>query len=238
MLWMFTTGCPKSTEIKTKTEAPTLIANIPKSDRPLVRILAKQGKLIKYIVYNTSNQAFQGVIVVFSGIDCDGTNPRQIWTIESAPMLDIGRQRTMTNHLPIFCRRIEVEAFDKPLFVHRIKKHQPFVRYVYSRANQQLQYHIRNQSILPFRGLAIVVRATNCVGPKPRQLWIEQSPTWLYPGYNRSFKKVVPVACGDIVVQAFDLINFRQLIQKYIQERRNKQIEQQPIPHQHYNEEI
>ncbi len=199
-------------------------ANIPRSPNPVVRVLSKQGRRLRYNVYNNSGHTFRGLVVIFEGVDCDGVRPRRLWAKSLERPLEIGDMRPFIHYIPRFCHHVRVSAFDRVEFKRRYRKHKPFVRYNFIPDRRKVAYKIYNRSILPFRGITVLIRGKDCTGPRTNYVLKLSSRAWLRPGYLRSFVRTMPYPCRTFRVFAFDRIDFqrikRRMIRLYQRRRR------------------
>lgn len=238
-LALFTTGCIRP---KTSTTTPPSPHPSPpeptvlKHPDPVIQILYKQGKTLRYNIYNRSSQIFQGMVVVFEGIDCDGFPARRLWAKLLPEQLPVGEMKPYQHHLPNNCHYVKISAFDRIKFTQQYKNHRPFVRYQFQAAHQRLVFRVYNNSILPFRGIAVLIRGQDCDGPQPNYLLESVSQDWLRPGYLRSFSRNMPHPCRAYRVLAFDLMDFQRIKQRiidlYRRRQANPQNPQPPSPFQ------
>lgn len=216
------------------TPAPSSVhePGIIKHPDPVIQILYKQGRALRYNIYNRSSQNFRGMVVIFEGIDCDGIRPRRLWAKVLSEELAMGQMKPYLHSLPNSCHHVKVSAFDQTKFTQRYKQHRPFVRYYFQPDQQRLFYRVYNNSILPFRGIAVLIRGQDCNGPKPNYLLESQSQDWLQPGYLRSFTRNMPYPCRAYRVVAFDLLDFQRIKQRMLQiyQRHKQNLPNQPQP--------
>ncbi len=239
-VWMFLclglalTGCATNKTAQ-RSEAglskPTIEPLPIKSPDPVVRLLNQRGRFIRYDVYNRSSQTFRGLVMIFEGVDCDGVRPRRLWQLSVRRTLSIGRKHSFRHRLPYFCHHVKVTAFGKKKYESFKGKHKPFVRYRFVPDQRRVAYKVYNRSILPFRGLTVLILGKDCDGPRASYLMIRSSRAWLRPGYLRSFERVMPYPCRRFLVRAFDRIVFNRLrvqMMRRLQRRRRMQRRKQP----------
>lgn len=226
-------GCTSVTQ-QAKEDASTIPphaakANIPRSPDPVVRVLFKRGRKLRYNVYNNSGQSFRGLVVIFEGVGCDGVRPRRLWAKVLRDNLPVGDMRPFEHYIPRFCQSVNVTAFDSIKFKRRFRKHKPFVRYNFVPDQRRISYKIYNRSILPFRGITVLIFGKDCAGPKTNYGVVIRSRAWLRPGYLRSFVRNMPHPCRTFRVSAYDTIKLKQRMRKLYQMRRRLQNRQRQL---------
>lgn len=182
---------------------------LAKSNNPIILLTRHKGSFVEYSVYNNSKRIFLGLVIVFDGEGCEGPRSHRLLVrVASAPLYS-GRVRPFSHRMPYTCQKLSLTAFDIPTFRTKVRKdHKPLV--LFQRKGTLVKYSVENRSVLPFRGLAVLIKGTQCEGPRPTRFWLEGTKEWLYPGYKRDFTMTMNATCTTIAVVAQDLVTFYQ----------------------------
>lgn len=215
-------GC--TTTQRTARRSGPQVRSLPiKSPDPVVRMVNHRGRSIRYNVYNRSSKDFQGLVVIFEGVDCDGSRPRRLWKKSVSKQLLMGRMHAFRQTLPYYCHLVKVTAFGKRKFDRFKNNHKPFVRYRFIPDRRRVAYKIYNRSIIPFRGLTVLIFGKDCEGPRTNYLFVRSSRAWLRPGFLRSFARNMPYPCRIFRVKAYDRVLFHHRLRMIQRMRRRQQ---------------
>lgn len=205
-------GCPKRQSAKPR---------MAKSKRPILKMRSHKGNRLQYAIFNTSGVAFKGMAIVIDGETCHGPRSKRLLIRLDRRPLKNNTMRPYDHRMPYKCSTFRLKAYSYPEFSRFLKqKHHPIVRY--SRKNRTVSFQVENHSILPFRGLAIVVRGQECEDGPETRYWTSTRRLWLYPGYTHRANVNLPVDCQKVQVIAKDLVAFLRSRRAFLKSQQNK----------------
>ncbi len=151
-----------------------------------IKLIKRKGPFIFYRVVNNYRYPItKGFIAVVEGLDCSTPPTRRLWLQRVKTVIGPAQRREKFLKLPVFCRKIELAAYDFRYFSRKLPfLLKPIVRYSFINP-QTIDIKIANRGLLPFRGTIIIIKKYGCQGPQNSGFSYLISKTRLYPGYVR-----------------------------------------------------